>query len=266
MSHMMRLLTQTMLWFFCLLGGVAFAENQSATPAAEVKIPILVYHRFAPTPADSMTIGTALFESQLKWLKDNQYTVIPLKAWVSYLQGQGPAPAPKSVVITCDDGHKSVYTELWPLIQKYNIPVTLFLYPSAISNASYAITWDQLHELQKSPLIDMQGHTYWHPNFNHDKKKLTPEQYQKFVDIQLKKSKAVLEQKLNIHIDLLAWPFGIYNDYLEQVAKDAGYVAAFSIDGKRSDKSFNMMAQPRFMIVNSQGLKGFEQILAVPKT
>jgi peptidoglycan/xylan/chitin deacetylase (PgdA/CDA1 family) len=44
------------------------------------------------------------------------------------------------VAITVDDGHLSVYTELYPLILKHRPPVTLFIYPSAISNASYALT------------------------------------------------------------------------------------------------------------------------------
>ena len=60
-----------------------------------------------------------------------------------------------------------------PLARKYNVPVTVFIYPSAISNAKYAMTWDQLRELKRSGLFDFQGHTYWHPNFKRDRKKMT---------------------------------------------------------------------------------------------
>ena len=51
-------------------------------------IPILVYHRFGPAAADSMTIPTGLFESHLKYLAENGYKVIPLRNLVDqYLKG-----------------------------------------------------------------------------------------------------------------------------------------------------------------------------------
>ncbi len=219
------------------LGPAVWAEDQ-------INVPILLYHRFGPTVADSMTTTTRVFESQLQWLKDNQYTVISLRGLINYNRGEGPALPPKSVVITADDGHKSVYTEMLPLVRKYKIPVTLFIYPSAISNASYALTWQQLQELQQTGLFDVQSHTYGHPNFNQDKKKLPPAEYQKMVDTQLGKSKAVLEKKMGTKVDLLAWLFGIYNAELEQAAQKAGYVAAFSIDRRNAGKSEKLMELP----------------------
>ena len=92
----------------------------------QVSVPVLCYHRFGPTVPDSMTVTTKNFTDQMQWLKDNGYTVIPLKTLVDYLKGEGPAPAPKSVVITVDDGHKTVFTEMQPIVKKFNIPVTLF--------------------------------------------------------------------------------------------------------------------------------------------
>jgi len=231
--------------------------------AEDVSVPILCYHRFGPRVADSMTTITSVFESQLKWLKDNGYTVIPMRTLVNYLLGQGPPPPPKSVVITADDGHKSIYTDVLPLVKKYNIPMTLFLYPSCISNihAPYAMTWEQIAELQKTGLFDMEGHTYWHPNFKKDKKKLKPEEYQKELDQQLVKSKNVLEKKLGSKVDLLAWPFGIYDDELEKYAAKSGYVVAFSIDRRNASKAENNMAQPRYLMSNSDGTKNFAAIV-----
>jgi peptidoglycan/xylan/chitin deacetylase (PgdA/CDA1 family) len=254
MDRIIYFLARVMLLVFCFWGVIAVADTKSS-------VPILTYHRFDPSVPGSMTINTAKFEEQLKWLKDNGYTVIPLKTLVSYLQGTGPAPSEKSVVITADDGHESVYAYMFPLIRKYNIPVTLFIYPSAISNASYAMTWKQLEELQKTGLFDIQGHTYWHPNFKHEKKKLSLDEYQKFVDIQLNKSKGILEKKIGTPVTLLAWPFGIYDEYLEKEAVKAGYTMAFSIDARRASKSEKSMEQPRYMIVNQYSIKDFAAII-----
>lgn len=237
-----------------VFSGIAVADNST-------QVPILTYHNFDPSVPGSMTENTAMFEEQLKWLKDNGYTVIPLKQLVSYLEGKTPSIPTKSVVITADDGKESVYKYMYPLAKKYNIPVTLFIYPSAISNASYAMTWDQLREMQKSGLVDIQGHTYWHPNFKQDKKKMTNADWQKDLDTQLVKSKKVLEEKMGTQITLLAWPFGIYTPELEQAAKNAGYEMAFSIDGRSANRSENPMSQPRYLIVESEGINTFASII-----
>jgi len=240
--------------FFC--GTVTWA-------AEEVAVPVLCYHRFGPTKADGMTVTTQVFEAQMKWLKDNGYTVIPLRTLVNYLRGQGPPPPPKSVVLTADDAHKTVYSDMWPVVRKYKMPVTLFVYPSCVSNphAPYAMSWQQLAELQKTGLFDMQSHTFWHPNFKKEKKKLKPEEYQKLVDTQLKKSKAILEKKFGTTVDLLAWPFGIYDDELEQHAAKAGYVVAFSIDRRHANKSEKNLSQPRYLMTNGDGTKNFASII-----
>jgi peptidoglycan/xylan/chitin deacetylase (PgdA/CDA1 family) len=251
------------LVFSVALLALAFCPATAPAADEEASVPVLCYHRFGPTVADSMTVTTKVFEAQVKWLKDNGYTVIPLRTLVNYLLGQGEAPPPKSVVITADDAHKTVYTEMWPVVRKYKIPVTLFIYPSCVSNpkAPYAMTWEQLAELKKTGLFDMQSHTYWHPNFKKEKKKLKPEEYQKLVDTQLRKSKNFLEKKFDTKVDVLAWPFGIYDDELEKDATKAGYAVAFSIDRRHAKKSEKIMAQPRYLMVNGDGTKNFAAII-----
>jgi peptidoglycan/xylan/chitin deacetylase (PgdA/CDA1 family) len=226
-----------------------------------VCVPILLYHRFGSVIADSMTVSTNVFESNLKYLKDNGYSVISLRQLVNYYLRKGPPPPPRSVVITADDGHKSVYTDMFPLVKKYHIPVTLFLYPSAISNASYAMTWGQLMEMKKTGLFDFQSHSYWHPNFKKDRMKLKQAEYEKFVDMQFKKSKEKLEKELGVKVDMLAWPFGIYDDELIRKAYEAGYVAAFTIKRRQAGASDNIMLLPRYLMTNTDREKAFEKIV-----
>ncbi len=228
---------------------------------ARVAIPIFVYHRFGPIATDGMTVTTHHFESHLKYLMETGYTVIPLRQLVAYHVGKIRSLPPRSVAITVDDGHKSVYTDLLPLAKKYKIPVTLFLYPSAISNASYAMTWDQLREIRASGFFDFQGHTYWHPNFKNERKKLTPSDYEKFVQMQLTKSKEKLEKELGIQVDMLSWPFGIYDDDLIRSAVRAGYVEAFTIERRHTKVSDQLMALPRYLITDAHQGKAFEEIV-----
>lgn len=238
-----------------LFGNFLWADE------AGKKIPILCYHRFADKVNDSMTIKTSAFSGQLRWLKADGYTVIPLEDAIRYLKGEVSKLPDKPVVITVDDGHKSVYFEMAPLVKQYGIPVTLFIYPSAISNTKYTMTWEQLRELEATTFFRVESHTYWHPNFKKEKKKLSPAEYLKFVDKQLGGAKQKLEEKMGHEIKYLAWAFGIYDDELEAIAGKTGYIAALTIDRRHASSSDQIMALPRYLVVNQNGIIAFERMV-----
>ena len=73
-------------------------------------------------------------------------------------------------------------------------------------------------------------------------------------------------QKLDIKVDLLAWPFGIYDPELMAAAKAAGYVAAFSIDRRPVTRAENVMSLPRSIVTDADRGARFEALLAPPKT
>ena len=235
--------------------AIAGPAPESATSAT-----ILVYHRFGPVVADSMTVTTAVFASQLKYLHDNGYSIVPLRAVVNFAAGHGELP-PRAVAITADDGHRTVFSDMAPLVERYRIPVTLFIYPSAISNASYAMTWKQLAELKATGLFSVESHTYWHPNFRIEKRRLSAEDYWKLVDSQLNKSRQVLERRLGGHVTMLSWPFGIYDDELIAAATKSGYVAAFSIERRKVSRGDNVMALPRFIVTDGDIGQRFGSLL-----
>jgi peptidoglycan/xylan/chitin deacetylase (PgdA/CDA1 family) len=240
---MKSLLTSILIFYFLWL-PLAFGKSE------EVSTPILLYHRFGATARDTMTTPTRLFKSHLDYLNDNRYSVIPLKRLIDYYHGKEPPPA-RSLVITIDDGHQSVYTDVLPILKKYRIHVTLFLYPSAISNASYALTWSQLREMKETGLFDLQSHTFWHPDFREHKKRLKPDEYNAFLRMQFVKSKEKLEKEFHTKVEMLAWPFGIYNEPLMRTAAEAGYVAAFGMASHHASSSDNIMSLPRYLITNS---------------
>lgn len=256
------------LHLFCIvlllsLCAVSAAAGTNATqPNQSSRVPILLYHRFDARVTNYMTVSPAVFESQLAYLRTNGYRVIPLRRLVDWRLGKAPAPPAKSVVLVADDGHRSIFTQMLPIIQKYKVPVTLFIYPSAISNADYAMTWDQLRTLKKTGLFDIQSHSYWHPNFIKEKKKLTRDEYLKFVDIQLRKSKQKLEKEMGGQVDLIAWPFGGLPDQdLLERARQAGYSAAFTIVRRPAAPQDPAMLLPRFIVLDSDRGKRFEALV-----
>lgn len=257
----MRFLPRCFLSLF--FGFLALAGGAGATVAApaDFRVPILLYHRLGAVKADGMTITTPVFEEHLRTLRERGYTVIPLKRLLAFYWGKGPPPPPKSVVIVEDDAHESVYTQMLPVVKKLQVPVTVFVYPSAVSHASYALTWDQLRELKATGLFDFESHTYWHPNFKREKKKLSPADYAKLADTQLRKSKQAIEKELGVPVAALAWPYGLYDDDLLARATAAGYRASFSIARRPAAPSDSPMTLPRILLTQADRGRAFDALL-----
>lgn len=241
----LRSLLLTGIGLFC----ATRAESQCPQAA------ILVYHRFGPTVADSMTTRTQVFEQQLDALRDAGYEFVSLDQVLAGLRGAAPLP-PKAVTITVDDGHRTVYSDLLPVIRRKHLPVTLFIYPSAISHASYALTWGELRELAATPGVRVQSHTFWHPNFHTEKHRLTADAYRQFVRDQLERPRTILKQQLGLEVDALAWPFGIVDDELQGFARASGYQAAFALGNRNATSHDPLWALPRYLIVDAVGVQG----------
>ncbi len=248
------------IYYFFLILLIPFPISSFANNP-NLNIPIILYHNLNPTVPGSMTVTPQKFEANLKLLKNNGFTFIPLKEAVEYLEGKRASLPPKPVVLTVDDGWESVYTYMYPIIKKLNIPVTLFIYPGSISTEKHYLSWEQLKELKNTGLFDIQGHTYSHPNFKIAKRRLSPAAYEKYVQKELILSKTILENKMGSRVTLLAWPFGIYNAELEREAQKAGYEMAFTIGYQKANKKFKSMEQPRFMIVDKLSNQTFQIIL-----
>ncbi|MGA2794571.1 MAG: polysaccharide deacetylase family protein [Roseiarcus sp.] len=218
-----------------------------AARAEDPGVPILLYHRFHPTEPGSTTVTTPAFEEQLAWLAEHHYAVVRLGSVVDALRG-GRELEPQSVAITVDDGRRSQYTEMFPIIQRYHVPVTLFVYTDAISVEPDALTWEEIGEMLKSGLVDVQSHTCSHPFFEKERARRSAADYEAFVATELTKSKKTLEDRLRRPVDLLAWPYGVFDSALERAAARAGYVAAFSVEDRLARAGEDLFSLPRVTV------------------
>jgi polysaccharide deacetylase len=93
------------------------------------KLLILCYHGISLEdehewrPDSYMT--ESVFESRLELLRSGGYSVLPLDEALSRLYSN--TLTRKSVAITFDDGFYNFYARAFPILQKYNYPVTLYL-------------------------------------------------------------------------------------------------------------------------------------------
>ena len=212
--------------------------------------PILLYHRFDPREAGTLwTVTTDVFEAQLQRLKADSRPVVWLRSVVEALRGAAPLPPARSVVITADDGDSSVYTEMFPLLRRYEAPATLFVNTFSISRSPGTVTWEQLDEMHRSGLVDVQFHTLSHTDFEFERKRRSRTEYESLVDFELHYSRDWIEKRLHCTVDMLAWPYGYYDRQLEDIASRSGYTAAFS-NTKRAVEDDSIYSIPRCAVFN----------------
>ena len=89
-------------------------------------ITVLAYHDISEGRYLYLSVPEKVFETHIKFLLKNKYNIISLKRAVMMLKTGERIPK-KTVVITFDDGYKSMFTSVFPLVKKHQIPITIFL-------------------------------------------------------------------------------------------------------------------------------------------
>jgi peptidoglycan/xylan/chitin deacetylase (PgdA/CDA1 family) len=198
------------------------------------------YHRFVNNVRRPDTeITPQAFEAQMQELKDKNISVIPMQDFLAWRRGEKAIPT-KSAILTFDDGWKSQHEVAWPILKKFNYPVTLFIYTEGIRPGHFSggesMSWDQLAEMRDAG-VDIQGHTATHSDLRkaYDKvakKKLSPAEYEEWLEKEIAGSKQMIEQKLGVKVNCFAVPYGFHNDHIREVVMKAGYEALFTVYGQ----------------------------------
>ena len=245
--------------------SVAFAAKPTptpkpaatATPAPTVSKPVVdqtaqtiifCYHRLVDKVRYPGTeITPAMFEQQMKMLKERGITVIGLQDLLAWKRGEKNIP-PRCAVITFDDGWKSQYEVAWPILKKMGYPLTMFIYTEGVAGAALgggqACTWEMLGDMRDNG-VDIEAHSATHqdlreghmvmlisPDRKRTKKKLTGAEYEQWIQNEVVGCKTLLEQRLAIKVNCFAVPFGNYNDHVKELARNAGYEAMFTVYGQ----------------------------------
>jgi peptidoglycan/xylan/chitin deacetylase (PgdA/CDA1 family) len=197
-------------------------------------IPILTYHRFAENCSSPLCMPAKTFERQMRYLKENGYHVITAEDLVAFLEYRQGLPQ-KSVLITMDDGYRSVYNIAYPILKKYGFKATLFIYTSFVGVSKMAITWDQLKEMQTNGFT-IGSHTIYHSDLTNPKEGESEQEHIARLKEELNGSKKIIDRKLGQDTYFLAYPFGYYDQRSIQMAKEAGYKLAMSV--KRGGNPF----------------------------
>ncbi len=187
----------------------------------KLHVPIIVYHGIRATkdsdPESIRKYNTSpeLLDQELSYLSQEGYITISPKDVLMFEKNPKIMPE-KVVMISFDDGWRTHYTKALPLLQKYNMTATFYVYTNIIDKGSF-LAWSDVADLSDAGMT-IGAHTLSHPFLT----KIDPMVAEK----EISESKKVLEEKLGIKIEDFAYPFGDFNKTIESDVKDSGYSSA----------------------------------------
>jgi peptidoglycan/xylan/chitin deacetylase (PgdA/CDA1 family) len=185
---------------------------------------ILQYHHVSATTPQSTSISPSQFEVHLQYLKDKNFTVVPLSALINAIKKQQPLKD-RTVAITFDDAYQDNVTFAKPLLNKFGYPYTIFVNPSIINRGTKKyLSWQQLKALADEGVI-IANHGYAHDSMARVPDDLSQDQWLKHYGQLLLDSEKLIEQKTGHSWRYFAYPYGEYSLLNQQWMKAHDFIA-----------------------------------------
>lgn len=280
------------LLILCWCTGVAAAPR---TPAALQELVVLSYHdvrEVLPASRDPYVMEAAELVNQFAWLKENGYTPVSLQQVLDARDGKAALPT-KPVLLTFDDGYRSFYTHVLPLLQLFGYPAVLALVgqwtenPTAgVANApahAPLLTWDEVRTVLRSGLVEIASHSHdlhrgvrANPQGNelaaattriYDPRAQRYEgdaAWETRVQADLRRSAELIEARVGVRPRAIVWPYGSYTVATRRLAREVGLVVSIGLDDERPSTHPFGLHLGRSLIVGNPSLREFTEELLRP--
>nr|WP_314532949.1 polysaccharide deacetylase family protein [uncultured Fusobacterium sp.] len=228
------------------------------------EVPVVMYHRVINKSENEGIHGTYIYENifreHLKYLKDNNFSVITFEDLNNIGWRNRFDKNKKYIIITFDDGYVDNYELAFPILKEFNFKATIFLMGESTYNE-----WDVKADGEKSfPLMSVEmikemqdygiefgAHTFNHPKLN----KLSNDEIKhQIVDV-----KKPLEEKIGREIITFAYPYGILNDYAKKMVEEASYTFGVATDSGSVCLSDDLYQIRRIAIFPNTNLFSFKR-------
>jgi poly-beta-1,6-N-acetyl-D-glucosamine N-deacetylase len=285
-----------------LLLGASGLSLSSGLTAKSTKnaVRVLCYHDIRDklrqsfeTSPDSAAVATSDLVEHFEWLKSNGHPVVSLEQLIQARQGGPDLPA-KAILLTFDDGYKSFYTHVYPLLKAYRYPAVIalveqFMAPDASGVVTYDnkptprdafLSWDEAREMQRSGLVEFASHSaYSHVGVlaNPQGSKLpalvtriydpttqsyeTEEAYQARIYKDFDSIASLMQRELGVRPRGVVWPYGAYNDTVIDMARKAGHSVGFNLITNSDNVQTPLMHLGRDLVVFNAGLSGLKTMV-----
>lgn len=219
--------------------------------------PVLMYHGVGPAKAGwpkSLLMDPALFESHLKYLKEQGYTIVSVEQLAHRLEQKQSVD--KYVALSFDDGYKNNHDVVLPLLLKYDAKGSFFVINSKLNHPDHMDEADIKDMLAHG--MELGSHTYSHNPLA----KIDP----KYLVWEFDTSRFWLKKKFDGYIvRTLAYPNGSYNQTVMDAAKKYGFYRALTGHvGLNTPETYSRAPLEMYRVTvadDGNGLEGFKNRL-----
>ena len=275
---------------FALTLAALLASAPQSAQADDSDLLVISYHDIRDDVApkgdgDRYAISTSNFVAQIDWLIASGYRPVSLDAVLRASRGQQPLPD-KAVLLTFDDGLRSVYTRAFPVLRAYRIPavaavVTDWIGMPSETRIAYGVrdftrddfmTWAQLREMQDSGLVEIASHSAalhagirGNPQGNAMPAATTRRYdaasggyeneaaYLARIDDDLRRSRDDIARHLGRAPRALVWPYAANNPHANALADALGMSITFDLEGRNARIGADLHGLARLLMVENPG-------------
>jgi peptidoglycan/xylan/chitin deacetylase (PgdA/CDA1 family) len=226
--------------------------EQSPVPDDGVRVSVLGYHDFSETaPETAMRIRTSKFRTQMEVIRQLGITVISMADFSAWKKHGKEIPE-KSIVLTFDDGWKSVYTDAFPILKEFGYPYTLFLYKNYVDGGGKALTIPMIEEmLANGATLGSHSVSHPYPIAVKNQRKKGPDAYDAYLRKEMGESKRFLESKFSTSVTTYAYPGGFFTEEMVQLGEEFGYHHLFTVLPGKVKRSLPDTTLPRYIILGN---------------
>jgi peptidoglycan/xylan/chitin deacetylase (PgdA/CDA1 family) len=199
--------------------SVRCTRRMVSTDSKQVRVPILMYHELNYLHRNSLGMAPGQFESEMEFLHQNDFHTITMEQLYAALYQQRPLPD-RPILLTFDDGYKSVYTKAYPILSRYGYKGTVFMVTDAIGSRGQhpMLTWTELLEMNRRGIMDVQSHTVHHVDLRNASNVVTKQE--------LMQSAQTLSKRLGHPVRFFCYPSGKFRVATFDFLRNSGYVLA----------------------------------------
>lgn len=251
----------------------------SAAPL-RASLVVLSYHDVRDDVApkgdpDPYAVSTANFAMHLDWLRAHGYVPVSVQQVLDARAGLQPLPG-RAVLLTFDDGLRSAYTHVFPLLKAYGwpalvAPVTGWMEMGADRRVAYGardfgrddfLTWAQLREMRDSGLVEIASHSHdlhrgvpGNPFGNLLPAATTPlwdgggyesdAAWRERIHADLASSRDLILRHTGAAPRVMVWPYAAYSDEANAIADGLGMPLSFDLEGRAQETDLGLQGEAR---------------------
>ena len=241
---------------------------------------------------DQYSISTANLIAHFSWLREAGFQPVSVDQILDAEAGRSPIPE-NAVLLTFDDGLRSFYTKVYPLLKQFGYPAVVSVvsgwietdgtedYMGGPRRAEDFVTWAQIREMQESGLVEVGSHSHdmhkgiaGNPQGNEQPAMVTRHfdgtryedraAYRERITKDLQTSIDTIAAETGRSPRVITWPFGAFNDEAADLAHQLGMQLSLTLEPDNSDYK-GLMHRGRLLIFANPGLADLSAELVLPE-